>query len=103
GPLDGVLFELMRDATVRPAGAGRDEIAIFGLLEARLQSRDRMILAGLNDDVWPAVADSGPWLSRGMRLELGLEAPERRQGQAAHDFAMAAGNADVVLAFAARL
>jgi ATP-dependent helicase/nuclease subunit B len=62
-----------------------------------------MILAGLNEDVWPAVAEPGPWLSRGMRLQLGLEAPERRQGQAAHDFAMAIGNADAVLAFATRL
>jgi ATP-dependent helicase/nuclease subunit B len=103
GPLDSVLYELMRDVVVRPAADSRDDIAIWGLLEARLQSRDRMILAGLNDDIWPAVADSGPWLSRGMRLELGLEAPERRQGQAAHDFAMAAGNDEVVLAFAARL
>jgi ATP-dependent helicase/nuclease subunit B len=100
GPLDSVLFELMRGRVVRPSGASRDDIAIWGLLEARLQTRDLMILAGLNEDVWPAVAEPGPWLSRGMRLDLGLEAPERRQGQAAHDFAMAAGNADAVLAFA---
>jgi len=103
GPLDSVLFELMRGRVVRPTGSGRDDIAIWGVLEARLQTRDRMILAGLNEDVWPAIAEPGPWLSRGMRLKLGLEAPERRQGQAAHDFEMAIGNADAVLAFATRL
>jgi ATP-dependent helicase/nuclease subunit B len=38
-----------------------------------------------------------------MRLELGLEPPERRQGQAAHDFEMAIGNARAVLAHAERM
>src|SRR5690606_1755850 len=49
------------------------------------------------------VADPGPWLSRGMRLGIGLEPPERRQGQAAHDFAMAVGNTRVLIAYAERL
>ena len=103
GPLDSVLFSLMRGHTVRGAERRRDDIFIWGLLEARLQSPDLMILAGLNEEIWPQPADSGPWLSRGMRLDLGLEPPERRQGQAAHDFAMAAGNARTVLAFSDRV
>ena len=53
-------------------------------------------MPALNEDIWPRVADPGPWLSRGMRLALGLEPPERRQGQAAHDFEMALGNAEVI-------
>src|SRR5690606_12401691 len=81
----------------------RDDIAIWGELEARLQSPDLMILAGVNEDIWPPVADPGPWLSRGMRLGIGLEPPERRQGQAAHDVAMAVGNARVLIAYAERL
>jgi ATP-dependent helicase/nuclease subunit B len=88
---------------VRPLERRRDDIFIWGLLEARLQSPDLMILCGLNEDHWPPAADSGPWLSRGMRAAIGLEPPERRQGQAAHDFQMALGNSRAVLAFAERI
>jgi ATP-dependent helicase/nuclease subunit B len=42
-------------------------------------------------------------MSRGMRMGIGLEPPERKQGQAAHDFEMAVGNAEVILAYAARI
>ncbi len=101
--LDGVLAALMAGASSRAAERRRDDIHIWGELEARLMSPDLMILAGLNEDVWPPAADPGPWLSRGMRLGIGLAPPERRQGLAAHDFAMAMGNAKVVIAYAERL
>jgi ATP-dependent helicase/nuclease subunit B len=100
--LDAVLAALMAGSEVRPSRPGRTDIAIWGRLEARLQQADLMILAGLNEDVWPEPADPGPWLSRGMRLAAGLEPPERRQGQAAHDFEMAAAGPAVLLAFATR-
>ncbi len=101
--LDGVLRVLMDGATVRNREQRRDDIFIWGQLEARLQNPDLMILAGLNEDVWPRAADPGPWLSRGMRLALGLEPPERRHGQAAHDFEVAIGNAQAVIAFSERI
>ncbi|WP_395813962.1 double-strand break repair protein AddB [Devosia sp.] len=100
--LDAVLGALMAGITVTDLHPGRDDVMIWGQLEARLQNPDLLILAGLNEEVWPRVADPGPWLSRGMRLAAGLEPPERQQGQAAHDFEMAMGNANVVLAFAER-
>src|SRR6185437_14578018 len=100
--LDTVLAALMAGCEVRPSRPGRSDIAIWGRLEARLQQADLMILAGLNEDLWPEPADPGPWLSRGMRLAAGLEPPERRQGQAAHDFEMAAAGPAVLLAFASR-
>jgi ATP-dependent helicase/nuclease subunit B len=62
-----------------------------------------MILAAVNEDIWPPVADPGPWMSRGMRIGVCLAPPERRQGQAAHDFAMALGNAEVIVAYASRI
>jgi ATP-dependent helicase/nuclease subunit B len=101
--LDSVLSALLTGATAAGLPTERDDIAIWGELEARLQSPDLMILAGVNEDIWPPVADPGPWLSRGMRIGIGLEPPERRQGQAAHDFAMAAGNAQVLIAYAQRI
>ncbi len=101
--LDGVLAALVNGVKVPPAERRRDDIHIWGELEARLMNPDVMILAGLNEDIWPPAADPGPWLSRGMRLAIGLEPPERQQGQAAHDFEMAMGNREIVLAFATRI
>lgn len=101
--LDGVLEALLRGINVPPAERRRDDVHIWGELEARLMNPDLMILAGLNEDIWPAPADPGPWMSRKMRIDVGLESPERQQGLAAHDFAMAFGNAEVILAFANRL
>lgn len=101
--LDSVLKALLAGHTATGLPTERDDIAIWGELEARLQSPDLMILAGVNEDIWPPVADPGPWLSRGMRLGIGLEPPERRQGQAAHDFTMAVGNARVLVAYAERI
>jgi len=101
--LDAILAALVTGLTVQNTAPVRDDIHIWGELEARLMNPDLMILAGVNEDVWPAVADPGPWLSRGMRMGVGLEPPERKQGQAAHDFAMAMGNADVIVAYAERI
>ncbi len=81
------LSELMRDVAVqRPAGAD-PRVHIWGTLEARLQSVDVMVLAGLDEGVWPTATRTDPFLSRAMRAEVGLPPPERRIGLAAHDFA----------------
>jgi len=72
-------------------------IRIFGPLEARLQLIDLIVLGGLNEATWPPDVRSDPWLSRPMRLALGLDLPERRVGLAAHDFAQALGAKEVVL------
>ena len=101
--LDRVLQALMVGAQVRTRETRRQDIAIWGQLEARLQNPDLLIMAALNEDKWPETADPGPWLSRGMRLAAGLEPPERRQGQAAHDFVQGMGNERVIVAYADRV
>jgi ATP-dependent helicase/nuclease subunit B len=58
---------------------------------------DRLVLAVLEEGVWPGGAPSDPFLSRPMREALGLPSPERRIGLAAHDFAQAACAPEVVL------
>ena len=78
-------------------------IHVFGLLEARLQHLDRIVLGGLNEGTWPAETRNDPWLSRPMRAELGLDPPERRIGLAAHDFAQALGAKEIILARAAKV
>jgi ATP-dependent helicase/nuclease subunit B len=79
-----------------PPSAGR--IRIWGLLEARLLTADRIILGGLNEGVWPPAPAEDMLLNRAMRAALGLPLPERRIGQSAHDFAQALGAPDVVVA-----
>jgi ATP-dependent helicase/nuclease subunit B len=78
-------------------------VRIYGPLEARLQSADRVVLGGLVEGVWPPETRSDPWLSRPMRNTLGLDLPERRISLSAHDFAQALGAREVVLAYPARL
>lgn len=95
--IEAAFDSLLAGMSVRPARPTRHDIAIWGALEARLQNPDLIILSGLSEGIWPEAADPGPWLSRSMRLAIGLEPPERRQGQAAHDFEMAMGNAEVLI------
>jgi ATP-dependent helicase/nuclease subunit B len=97
------LFEaLAAGAVVRPAFGRHPRLAIWGLLEARLQQADLVILGGLNEGTWPGPAAYDPWMSRQMRRELGLAVPERAIGLAAHDFAQAIGAPEVALTRAAR-
>ena len=82
---------------VLSAGQTRDQnhvhsnILIWGTLEARVQSADLVILAGLNDGTWPEPPAPDPWLNRSLRLQAGLLLPERRIGLSAHDFQQAIG------------
>jgi ATP-dependent helicase/nuclease subunit B len=88
---------------VRPPAAAGRRVHIFGLLEARLQNVDRLVLGGLVEGTWPPDTRSDAWLSRPMRHDLGLDLPERRIGLTAHDFAQALGAPEVMLTRAAKL
>jgi ATP-dependent helicase/nuclease subunit B len=92
-----LLTGLLDRETVRPGGASHPRLRILGVLEARLIRADVLILAGLEEGVWPMAAPVDPFLSRPMRQRLGLPSPERRIGLAAHDFAQAACAPKVVL------
>jgi ATP-dependent helicase/nuclease subunit B len=61
------------------------------------------VLGGLTEGVWPPETGADPWLSRPMRLALGLDLPERRIGLSAHDFAQALGAREVFLSRAAKV
>jgi ATP-dependent helicase/nuclease subunit B len=93
---------LLDDQTVRVDRPSHPRLRILGAIEARLVRADRMILAGLEEGVWPRAAQADPFLSRPMRKALGLPAPERRLGLAAHDFAQAASAGEVYLVHAER-
>jgi ATP-dependent helicase/nuclease subunit B len=82
---------------VRPRAPTHPRIHIWGQLEARLQRPDMVVLGGLNEGVWPANQETDPWLSRPMRAEIGLPAPERHIGLSAHDVAQLMGVGEVYL------
>ncbi len=103
--LAGLLDAVLRGVAVRErravrgrGGALHPRIFVWGLLEARLQSVDLLVLGGLAETIWPPATDPGPWLSRPMRAQVGLPTPEEVIGQAAHDFTSIACSArEVVL------
>lgn len=93
---------LMDDMPVRRPYGGHPRISIWGLLEARLQKADLMILGGMNEGVWPSQPGPDPWLAPQIRRELGLPGLEYRTGLAAHDFMSALGGPRVLLTRARR-
>jgi ATP-dependent helicase/nuclease subunit B len=103
-PEDAVplLRQLLDMRSVRPPYGGHPRIFIWGLLEARLQRADLVVLGGLNEGVWPALPAPDPWLPPKVRATLGMPTLDTRIGLAAHDFASALGAPEVLLTRARR-
>ncbi|MDB5685423.1 MAG: Double-strand break repair protein AddB [Rhizorhabdus sp.] len=97
-----MLRRMMDAIAIRPPQGGHPRISIWGLLEARLQHADLMVLGGLNEGVWPAAPSPDPWLAPRIRAELGLPGLDRRIGLSAHDLAMALGAREVIVTRARR-
>jgi len=104
GPRDYAAFvtAYLQGFEVRESVAAHPGVMFWGTREARVQGADLVILAGLNDGIWPAAPAPDPWLNRAMRAEAGLLAPERQIGLAAHDFQQAIAAPEVVLSRAVR-
>lgn len=94
---------VMQRMTAAPDTAEHPRIAIFGPLEARLQRRDRMILASLNEGSWPKPTPADAFLNRTLRKRLGLPDPDERVGLSAHDFSQMANAPEVILLRAKRV
>lgn len=97
-----MLGELMAGESVRAPYGGHPRLFIWGLLEARLQRADVMILGGLDEGRWPPRQSPDAWLAPGVRRMLGLAPLERQQGAAAHDFAGAFAARNVIITRAQR-
>ena len=94
----GNLFgAVLAGAEVREVETPHPDILIWGTLEARVQGTDLLILAGLNEGIWPEPPSPDPWLNRKMRHDAGLLLPERRIGLSAHDFQQAIAAPRVML------
>ena len=94
---------LIATESARQLRTTHPRLAILGPFEARLLQPDIVILGGLNDGVWPEIAEPDPWLNRPMLAALGLPQPETRIGDSAHDFVQLLGGSKVYLTRAAKL
>jgi len=97
-----LLTALFADVAVRPAWGGHPRIAILGPLEAQLARADLMIVAGLNEGIWPAQPRPDPWLAPAIRARLKLPGQAREMGLAAADFVRALGAPHVLISRARR-
>ena len=100
--LPALLDSLLAAEAIRPPYGQHPRLFIWGLLEARLQHADLLVLGGLNEGTWPALPAPDPWLAPRLRADLGLPSLERRIGLAAHDFASALGAPRVLVTRARR-
>ena len=93
------LLSVMASGQSEPAQPSpHPRLFFWSPLDARLQTADAVILSGLNEGTWPRTPDPDPWLNRADRAFIGLSPPERRIGQAAHDFvSLASGSSRVFL------
>ena len=97
-----LLRQLLDAQAVRPPYGGHPRIFIWGLLEARLQRADLVVLGGLNEGVWPTLPAPDPWLPPKVRATLGMPTLDTRIGLSAHDFASALGAPEVLITRARR-
>jgi ATP-dependent helicase/nuclease subunit B len=72
-------------------------IDILSPMESRLLHFDVVILAGLNEGVWPGNIAVDPWFNSGIANELGLVPDEYKIGLAAHDFYCLAHMPEILL------
>jgi ATP-dependent helicase/nuclease subunit B len=92
-----VLQQLMSKESYHAPYHRHPRLRILSPIEARLQRADRVILAGLNEGTWPALPEADPWLSRPMRVKLGLPDTTEEIGRSAYDVATLMALPEVIL------
>ncbi len=98
-----LLRTLMGGAMVRPRFGRHPRLHVWGLLEARLQQADLVVLGGLNEGGWPLETPADSWMSQPMRQSFGLPPAEVHMGLSAHDFAQAFAAPEVVMTRSTRV
>ncbi len=101
--MEEILSRMMAGIPVRTPVGVHPRLLVLGQLEARLVQTDLMILGGLNEGSWPPDPGQDPWMSRPMRRQFGLPAPERSIALAAHDFVQCFCADRVIMTRAARV
>lgn len=107
GPLDAedflALLTQMLAAPWRAAGGiTHPQIAMLTPVEARLQCFDRVILANMQDTIWPGITTPNPWLNLAAQQALGLPSPQERVSLMAHDLLMLGSGRELFLTYPKR-
>ncbi|MGB2333193.1 MAG: double-strand break repair protein AddB [Candidatus Puniceispirillaceae bacterium] len=100
--LPQILQQIFETETVHPHGSPHPRLAILGAVEARMQSADRIIIAGFNEGNWPPRPTADPWMNTMMRQAVGLPPHNWRTSLSAHDVYMALCADEVVVTRAAK-
>ena len=98
-----VLAVLLSGEVIYPDRVDHPRLAILGLVEARMQHADLIILGGMNEGTAPPQTPPDPWMSNAMRVAFGLPPAHWRVGLAAHDAYMAMAARDVLITRAVRV
>ncbi len=107
GELDSDGFAALLNEALADAWRGGIHDAYPGItmltpVEARLQSFDRILLANMQDQLWPGLANTSAWLNLAQQQALGLPAPEEHTSLMAHDILMLGSNAEIFLSYPTR-
>ncbi|MCL2737316.1 MAG: PD-(D/E)XK nuclease family protein, partial [Alphaproteobacteria bacterium] len=86
GDLRAAIAECLNGVSIRGPRNEGALISIVGTIESRMQTADVVILAGLNEGMFPATGYENPWLPRRAAEAIGLPAPERKVSLMALDF-----------------
>lgn len=81
---------------------GHPGIAMLTPVEARLQRFDRVLLANMQDVLWPGLVRPSAWLNLAQRQQLGLPSPEEHASLMAHDVLLLGSHAEVFFTWPAR-
>jgi ATP-dependent helicase/nuclease subunit B len=106
GTMDVVsVAELLEDALAAPlrqqGHAAHPRVMLLTPVEARMTHADRVVLAAMQDDIWPGVTPTNPWLNQQMQLRLGLSDIREDISLSAHDLLML-GSGEVLATYALR-
>ncbi len=71
---------------IRPVKYSHPRLFIWGMVESRIQQADLTIIGGFNESHWPQIPETGPWLNRPMRKQIGMSGIEEEIGLNAADF-----------------
>lgn len=91
------------DASWRDAGLNtHPRIHMLTPVEARMQHFDRVILANMQEQLWPGARRVNPWLNLAAEQALGLPAEAEHISLMAHDVLMLASSGEVFLTYPKR-
>lgn len=91
------IFEALANTIQIEAKAVYSNIHIWGVIEARLQYADTVVIGGLNENQFPLMPKASVFLSYSAMMHIGLEPPEVQIGASALEFQYHLGMPEVIL------